>query len=119
VLIEAVGRPIAFTADAQNWLCRTYILFVLGNVYVPPNRLVTLLRQAVAYQIQFSRYHPKIAPAVNSHVSSSIFQHSDIVTVVNHGTFIDYYKIIPALSFLTLFVTRCVAMKEMSNVFGL
>lgn len=37
-----------------------------GNVYVPPNRLVTLLRQAVAYQIQFSRYHPKIAPAVNS-----------------------------------------------------
>ncbi|KAI8579143.1 hypothetical protein K450DRAFT_242969 [Umbelopsis ramanniana AG] len=37
-----------------------------GNVYVPPSRLVTLLRQAVAYQIQFSRYHPKIAPAVNS-----------------------------------------------------
>ncbi|CAO3687778.1 unnamed protein product [Umbelopsis vinacea] len=37
-----------------------------GNVYVPPNRLITLLRQAVAYQIQFSRYHPKIAPAVNS-----------------------------------------------------
>ncbi|KAJ2959604.1 hypothetical protein NQZ79_g4942 [Umbelopsis isabellina] len=37
-----------------------------GNVYIPPNRLITLLRQAVAYQIQFSRYHPKIAPAVNS-----------------------------------------------------
>lgn len=61
----------------QSWLLRrmsqkTIVVLipklVLGNVYVPPNRLVTLLRQAVAYQIQFSRYHPKIAPAVNSHV---------------------------------------------------
>ena len=37
-----------------------------GNRYIPPNRLLTLLRQAVAYQIEFSRYHPKVAPAVNS-----------------------------------------------------
>ncbi|KAI9030913.1 WD40-repeat-containing domain protein [Phycomyces nitens] len=37
-----------------------------GNRYIPPDRLLTMLRQAVAYQIEFSRYHPKIAPAVNS-----------------------------------------------------
>jgi len=35
-------------------------------MYVPPNRLLTLLRQAVAYQIEFSRYHPRIAPRVNT-----------------------------------------------------
>ncbi|CAI2185311.1 11560_t:CDS:10 [Funneliformis geosporum] len=37
-----------------------------GSVYVPPSRLLTLLRQAVAYQIEFSRYHPRIAPRVNT-----------------------------------------------------
>ncbi|KAI8337053.1 WD40-repeat-containing domain protein [Chlamydoabsidia padenii] len=37
-----------------------------GSRYIPPNRLLTLLRQSVAYQIEFSRYHPKIAPTVNS-----------------------------------------------------
>ncbi|KAG0171159.1 hypothetical protein DFQ30_001382 [Apophysomyces sp. BC1015] len=37
-----------------------------GSRYIPPDRLLSLLRQAVAYQIEFSRYHPKIAPAVNS-----------------------------------------------------
>eukprot|EP01087_Luapelamoeba_hula_P022214 TRINITY_DN7906_c0_g1_i1.p1 TRINITY_DN7906_c0_g1~~TRINITY_DN7906_c0_g1_i1.p1 ORF type:complete len:601 (+),score=60.46 TRINITY_DN7906_c0_g1_i1:221-1804(+) len=33
---------------------------------VPPNRLLHLLRQAVAYQIEFSRYHPKVAPKIHS-----------------------------------------------------
>ncbi|KAI8640990.1 WD40-repeat-containing domain protein [Parasitella parasitica] len=37
-----------------------------GNRHIPPDRLLGLLRQAVAYQIEFSRYHPKIAPTVNS-----------------------------------------------------
>ncbi|PKC08099.1 WD40 repeat-like protein [Rhizophagus irregularis] len=37
-----------------------------GSVYVPPNRLLTLLRQAVAYQIEFSRYHPRVSPRVNT-----------------------------------------------------
>lgn len=37
-----------------------------GNRHIPPDRLLALLRQAVAYQIEFSRYHPKIAPTVNS-----------------------------------------------------
>ncbi|CAH1757289.1 3663_t:CDS:10 [Entrophospora sp. SA101] len=37
-----------------------------GSVHVPPNRLLTLLRQAVAYQIEFSRYHPRVAPCVNT-----------------------------------------------------
>lgn len=35
-----------------------------GAAYVPPERLLTLLRQAVAYQIEFSRYHPQIAPKI-------------------------------------------------------
>ncbi|KAI9246205.1 WD40-repeat-containing domain protein [Sporodiniella umbellata] len=34
--------------------------------HIPPDRLLTLLRQAVAYQIEFSRYHPKIAPTVDT-----------------------------------------------------
>ena len=37
-----------------------------GQSYVPPNRLLHLLRQAVAYQVEFSRYHPKIAPKITS-----------------------------------------------------
>jgi len=37
-----------------------------STVRVPPNRLVTLLQQAVAYQIEFSRYHPKTCPNINT-----------------------------------------------------
>ncbi|KAF9172104.1 hypothetical protein BGX20_006334 [Mortierella sp. AD010] len=37
-----------------------------GSVYVPPNRLLNLLRQAVAYQIDVSRYHPRISPIVDT-----------------------------------------------------
>ncbi|KAJ3216610.1 hypothetical protein HDU67_009217 [Dinochytrium kinnereticum] len=37
-----------------------------GTFAVPPNRLLTLLRQAVAYQIEFSRYHPRIAPRITT-----------------------------------------------------
>ncbi|CAM9546593.1 unnamed protein product, partial [Choristocarpus tenellus] len=33
---------------------------------MPPNRLVTLLQQAVAYQVEFNRYHPKVTPLVGS-----------------------------------------------------
>lgn len=33
---------------------------------MPPNRLLNLLRQAVAYQIECSRYHPKISPIVET-----------------------------------------------------
>nr|CCA26522.1 conserved hypothetical protein [Albugo laibachii Nc14] len=35
-------------------------------VHVPENRLLTLLHQSVAYQMEFSRYHPKIVPKVNT-----------------------------------------------------
>ena len=31
---------------------------------VPSGRLVTLLKQVVAYQIDLNRYHPKVAPHV-------------------------------------------------------
>lgn len=37
-----------------------------GPVPLPPNRLLTLMQQAVAYQIEFSRYHPKVVPKINS-----------------------------------------------------
>ncbi|KAG0217380.1 hypothetical protein BGX33_010683 [Mortierella sp. NVP41] len=37
-----------------------------GSVYVPPNRLLNLLRQAVAHQIEVSRYHPRISPIVET-----------------------------------------------------
>ncbi|KAJ3196340.1 hypothetical protein HK101_009256 [Irineochytrium annulatum] len=37
-----------------------------GGNLVPPHRLLTLLRQAVAYQIEFSRYHPRIAPRITT-----------------------------------------------------
>ncbi|KAG5455860.1 MAG: hypothetical protein BJ554DRAFT_4568, partial [Olpidium bornovanus] len=37
-----------------------------GSIYAAPNRLLTLLRQAVAYQIEFSRYHPTVAPVVTT-----------------------------------------------------
>lgn len=37
-----------------------------GSVYVPPKRLLTLLRQAVAYQVESSRYHSNITPEINT-----------------------------------------------------
>ncbi|KAL2915354.1 hypothetical protein HK105_205219 [Polyrhizophydium stewartii] len=39
-----------------------------GSVYVPPNRLLKMLRQAVAYQVESSRYHPSITPKIQSQV---------------------------------------------------
>lgn len=35
-----------------------------GYTYVPPHRLLTMLHQAVAYQVEFARYHPKKAPVI-------------------------------------------------------
>ncbi|KAI8063567.1 WD40-repeat-containing domain protein [Gongronella butleri] len=54
-LVEQLQNMIEFETADRN-----------GNRYIPQNRLLTLLRQAVAYQIEFSRYHPKIAPTINS-----------------------------------------------------
>jgi WD40 repeat protein len=34
--------------------------------FVPPHRLKSLIHQAVAYQVEFSRYHPKNAPRIAS-----------------------------------------------------
>eukprot|EP01132_Coremiostelium_polycephalum_P009326 gene9326-11436_t len=33
---------------------------------VPPHRLLSLLKQAVTYQIEFGRYHPKVMPRIKS-----------------------------------------------------
>ncbi|ORX53227.1 WD40 repeat-like protein [Hesseltinella vesiculosa] len=54
-LVEQLQSMIDFESADRN-----------GNRYIPPHRLLTLLRQSVAYQIEFSRYHPKIAPTINS-----------------------------------------------------
>ncbi len=36
------------------------------HVNIPQDRLVNLLRQSVAYQMEFSRYHPKTIPKVTT-----------------------------------------------------
>lgn len=38
----------------------------LASAYVPPERLKSLLHMAVAYQVEFSKYHPRKAPRVRS-----------------------------------------------------
>eukprot|EP01137_Pigoraptor_chileana_P022042 Opistho-2@86488 len=53
-LVEQFQSFLEFEAEATD------------PVPVPPNRLLTLLRQAVAYQIEFSRYHPKMIPEIES-----------------------------------------------------
>lgn len=37
-----------------------------GSDYVPPQRLVRLLQQAFAYQIEYSRYHPRVPPRIQT-----------------------------------------------------
>lgn len=39
---------------------------VAGQKQVPPHRLLDMLQQAVLYQIEFSRYHPKVTPRVQT-----------------------------------------------------
>ncbi|KAL7747329.1 hypothetical protein RI367_007383 [Sorochytrium milnesiophthora] len=34
--------------------------------YVPPGRLLHLMRQAAAYQVDFARYHPRVAPKLTT-----------------------------------------------------
>jgi WD40 repeat protein len=36
------------------------------HVFVPPQRLIQLLRQAVAYQVECSRYHPSVTPRITT-----------------------------------------------------
>ncbi|CAG8461370.1 10173_t:CDS:10 [Ambispora gerdemannii] len=58
-----------------------------GTVHVPPSRLLTLLRQAVAYQIEFSRYHPRVAPRINTLLqdyTSFIIPNAIRATLVGH-----------------------------------
>lgn len=38
---------------------------------VPPGRLVHLLKQAYAYQIEFNRYNPKVTPKVTRYISAA------------------------------------------------
>ncbi|KAF9935832.1 hypothetical protein BGZ67_002930 [Mortierella alpina] len=57
-----------------------------GSVYVPPNRLLNLLRQAVAYQIEVSRYHPRISPIVDTLLEDfSPFVIPNATRTVMHG----------------------------------
>ncbi|KAK4054467.1 hypothetical protein OIV83_000961 [Microbotryomycetes sp. JL201] len=36
------------------------------SIYVPPSRLLTLLQQAVAYQVELSKYRPRKTPVIHS-----------------------------------------------------
>ncbi|KAI9334612.1 WD40-repeat-containing domain protein [Obelidium mucronatum] len=46
--------------------------------FIPPHRLLTLLRQAVSYQVEFSRYHPRVAPKI-----STLLQNFQSVVIPN------------------------------------
>ncbi|KAJ3269101.1 hypothetical protein HDV01_001874 [Terramyces sp. JEL0728] len=37
-----------------------------GSAHVPQKRLLTLLQQAVAYQVEYARYHPNVTPKITS-----------------------------------------------------
>lgn len=41
-----------------------------AQAHVPDQRLLTLLRQAAAYQIEFSRYRPRASPSLSRCASS-------------------------------------------------
>eukprot|EP00474_Spongospora_subterranea_P000274 CRZ00732.1 hypothetical protein [Spongospora subterranea] len=57
---------------------------IRGCEDVPSGRLIELLQQAVAYQIEFSRYHPKL----KTPVSSLLFDHCNfILPNVVHRTY--------------------------------
>jgi len=34
--------------------------------HLPPSRLLTLIKQALAYQVESSRYHPKVKPKITT-----------------------------------------------------
>ncbi|KAJ3119167.1 hypothetical protein HK100_000435 [Physocladia obscura] len=55
-----------------------------AGTFIPPHRLLTLLRQAVSYQVEFSRYHPRVAPKI-----STLLQNFQSVVIPNavHKTY--------------------------------
>ncbi|KAI9206639.1 WD40-repeat-containing domain protein [Polychytrium aggregatum] len=63
---EGIGPSREKLADQLQIIADFETMDREGSVYVPPQRLLTLLQQAVAYQIEFARYHPKITPKVTT-----------------------------------------------------
>jgi hypothetical protein len=63
------GVSSAYTTASSNFSNSNKLLLSTSNQEqdVPDNRLITLLQQAVAYQMEFKRYHPNIVPQVNSY----------------------------------------------------
>ncbi|KNC74874.1 hypothetical protein SARC_12589, partial [Sphaeroforma arctica JP610] len=58
------------------------------DVAVPPQRLQELLRQAVAYQIEFSRYQPKVVPKIDSLLTdfqSFVLPNAVACTLIGHS----------------------------------
>ena len=58
-----------------------------GSTYIPPGRLISLLKQAYAYQMEFSRYRPTVTPKVRTLLedySSTIIPNSAKNTFVGH-----------------------------------
>ncbi|TPX76023.1 hypothetical protein CcCBS67573_g02710 [Chytriomyces confervae] len=65
--------------------------------YIPPNRLLTLLRQAVTYQLEFSRYHPRVAPKI-----STLLHNFEPVVIPNavHKTFVGHKGNVKCVNFI-------------------
>ncbi|KAI8915147.1 WD40-repeat-containing domain protein [Powellomyces hirtus] len=68
-----------------------------GSVYVPPQRLLTMLRQAVAFQIETSRYHPRIAPRVTTLLED---YHSLIIPNAVRSTFTGHKGNVKCVKFI-------------------
>ncbi|KAI8614000.1 WD40-repeat-containing domain protein [Chytriomyces sp. MP71] len=68
-----------------------------ASTYIPPNRLLTLLRQAVAYQVEFSRYYPRVAPKI-----STLLQNFEPIVIPNavHKTFVGHKGAIKCVDFV-------------------
>eukprot|EP00953_Heterococcus_sp_UTEX-ZZ885_P016126 9085-Heterococcus_DN1.PRE.2 len=67
------GVSSAYTTASSNFSNSNKLLLSTSNQEqdVPDNRLITLLQQAVAYQMEFKRYHPKIVPQTVCWVGNS------------------------------------------------
>lgn len=73
-LVDSITKLIESETAEKEGVCHTMLRAIAtltsflhsDNVFVPPGRLVTMLEQAVSYQIELSRYRPKDTPVIHS-----------------------------------------------------
>lgn len=75
------------------------------NNYVPPKRLLKLLKQAVAYQVEFARYHPNVTPKISTllHDFSPLIIPNSVKSI-----YLGHTKNVKCLSFLGQNGTRII-----------